>query len=127
MLRYVIGAMLIAASSGASLAQDAAAGEQTFKRQCSVCHDAGEGAKIKLGPPLNGLEGRKAGSYDGYNTSDAIKASGIVWNEQTFNEYLKDPTGKVPGTRMVIAVKNEQDVASLWAYLKQFGPDGKKK
>ena len=127
MWKSAIAAMLVAASSGASLAQDDAAGEQGFKRQCSICHDAGEGAKIKLGPPLNGLEGRKAGSYEGYNPSDAIKASGIVWNEQTFKEYLRDPSGKVPGTRMVVAVKNEQDVANLWAHLKLFGPDGKKK
>ncbi len=127
MQKFLIAALLLAASSDGSPAQDAAAGEQSFKRQCSVCHDVGEGAKIKLGPPQNGLEGRKAGSYEGYNASDAIKASGIVWNEQTFKEYLSDPTGKVPGTRMVIAVKNEQDVANLWAYLKQFGPDGKKK
>ncbi len=127
MLKCVIAVMLLALSVGAGVAQDAAAGEQAFKRQCSICHDAGEGAKIKLGPPQNGLEGRKAGAYEGYNASDAIKASGIVWNEQTFKEYLNDPTGKVPGTRMVIAVKNEQDVANLWAYLKQFGPDGKKK
>ncbi len=127
MLKGVIAVMLLAQSAGAGLAQDAAAGEQVFKRQCSVCHDAGEGAQIKLGPPQNGLEGRKAGNYEGYNASDAIKASGIVWNEQTFKEYLSDPTGKVPGTRMVISVKNEQDVANLWAYLKQFGPDGKKK
>ncbi len=108
-------------------AQDAAAGEQVFKR-CMPCHRIGEGAKNLVGPELNGLDGRKAGSVVGYNYSDANKNSGITWNETTFKEYIKDPRGKIPATKMVFpGIKNEKEAADLWAYLRQFGPDGKKK
>src|SRR5262245_1666382 len=75
---WVIAAITLAASTGTSLAQDAAAGEQVFKRLCSPCHDVGEDAKVKLGPPLNGVDGRKSGSYDGFNYSPANKSSGIT-------------------------------------------------
>jgi cytochrome c len=108
-------------------AQDATAGEQVFKR-CMPCHRIGEGAKNLVGPELNGLDGRKAGSVVGYNYSDANKNSGITWSETTFKEYIKDPRAKIPGTKMVFpGIKNEKEAADLWAYLKQFGPDGKKK
>ena len=107
-------------------AQDVTAGESAF-RKCQVCHDVGETARNKLGPPLNGLDGRKAGSVEGYDYSDANKSSGITWTETAFKEYLQDPSAKVPGTKMIFSDKNEQEVADLWAYLKQFGPDGKKK
>ena len=88
---------------GGRLAQDAAAGEPSFKKCCLPCHDAGEGAKIKLGPPLNGLDGRKAGTFAGFNYSDADKNSGITWNEASFKEYIKNPMQKIPGTRMAFA------------------------
>lgn len=108
-------------------AQDASAGEQVFKK-CLPCHAVGEGAKNKIGPELNGLDGRKAGTAPGYNYSAAMKTSGIVWNEQTFAEYIKDPRAKVPRTKMIFSgIKDEKDIANLWAYLKQFGPEGKKK
>jgi cytochrome c len=108
------------------LAQDAAAGEASF-RKCQVCHDVGEGAKNKLGPELNGLDGRKAGTVDGYGYSDGNKSSGITWGEATFKEYRHDPQAKMPGTKMILSVKNAKELADLWAYLKEFGPGGKKK
>lgn len=108
-------------------AQDASAGEQAFSK-CRPCHAVGEGAKNKIGPELNGLDGRKAGTAPSYSYSPAMKNSGIVWDERTFAEYIKDPRAKVPRTKMIFSgVKDEKDVASLWAYLQQFGPDGKKK
>jgi cytochrome c2 len=64
MLRtWVIAGIALAASTGPTLGQDAAAGEQVFKRLCSPCHDIGQDAKIKLGPPLNGIDGRKSGPW----------------------------------------------------------------
>jgi cytochrome c len=109
------------------LAQDVGAGEQSFKK-CLPCHSVGEDAKNKVGPVLNGLDGRHSGSVEGYNYSEANKNSGITWNEETFKDYIKDPRAKIQGTKMVFAgIKNEKEVDSLWAYLKQFGPDGKKK
>ena len=69
MRTWVMAVVALAASTGTSLAQDAAAGEQVFRRLCVPCHDVGPEAKVKLGPPLNGIDGRKAGTYDGFNYS----------------------------------------------------------
>jgi cytochrome c len=128
MRTWVIAGIALAASTGTTLAQDATAGEQVFRRMCSPCHDIGEGAKIKLGPPLNAIDGRKAGSFEGFNYSTANKGSGITWNEETFSKYIRAPMQEMPGTRMAfVGLKNDKDVGDLWAYLKQFGPDGEKK
>jgi len=108
-------------------AQDTKVGEQVF-RKCTPCHRIGPGAKNLVGPELNGLDGRHTGSVAGYTYSDANKKSGIIWNEETFEKYIKDPRGVIPGTKMFFAgIKKEKEIHSLWAYLKQFGPDGKKK
>lgn len=117
----------IAISPGMAFGQDLTAGANSFKK-CAPCHDVGETAKNKVGPLLNGLDGRTAGTVTGYAYSDANKNSGIVWNETQFLEYIKDPKAKVPNTKMVFAgIKNETEAKDLWAYLKQFGSDGKKK
>ena len=69
----------------------------------------GEGAKNKVGPELNGLDGRQSGTAAGYSYSDANKNSGITWNEATFKEYIKDPRAKIPGTKMIFpGIKNEK-------------------
>ena len=122
----VAGAVMVASASGA-LAQDLAAGENSFKK-CLPCHSVGADAKNKVGPVLNGLEGRKSGTIEGYNYTDANKNSGITWGEDVFREYIKDPRAKIPGTKMVFAgIKNDNEVSSLWAYLKQFDAKGAKK
>ena len=127
MRRAVLASIALAASTAAASAQDVAAGEQSFKK-CLPCHSVGEGAKNKVGPELNGLDGRKAGATDGFNYTEGNKNSGITWNESVFKEYIKDPRAKIPGTKMVFAgIKNEKEVNDLWAYLKSFGPDGQKK
>jgi cytochrome c len=127
MMRLVIATLSATVLSGAALAQDLAAGEASF-RKCAACHSVGEGAANKVGPVLNGLDGRKAGTVAGFNYSDANKNSGITWNEATFKEYIKDPRAKIPGTKMVFpGIKNEKEAADLWAYLKRFAPDGEKK
>jgi cytochrome c len=77
---------------------------------------------------LNGLDGRKAGTVDGYNYSDANKNSGITRDEATFKDYIKDPRAKVPGTKMVFAgIKNDKELDDLWSYLKQFAANGQTK
>ncbi len=117
----------VATTQGARAAGDAAAGEQVFKT-CLPCHSIGPGAKNKAGPELNGLDGRHSGSAAGYSYSAANKNSGIVWKEETFQQYIKDPRAKIPGTKMIFpGIKDEKQIDNLWAYLKQFGPDGKKK
>ena len=113
--------------TGAAQAQDAAAGEQVFK-MCLPCHSIGEGAKTKVGPELNGLDGRHSGTVAGFSYSDANKSSGIVWNKDTFAQYINDPRAMIPGTKMIFpGIKDPKKVADLWAYVSQFGPDGKKK
>ncbi len=113
-------------SAAPALAQDVAAGEKSFNK-CRACHQVGETAKNVVGPLLNGLFGRKSGTVEGYNYSEANKNSGITWDEAVFAEYIRDPKAKIPGTKMVFAgIKNEQEVKDLTAFLKQFGKDGKK-
>ena len=130
MNRLTLSALVIIASSSlasAALAQDAAAGKTSFNK-CLPCHSIGEGAKNKVGPELNGLDGRKSGTAPDYNYSDANKNSGITWNEAEFKVYIKDPKAKIPGTKMTFAgIKNENEVNNLWAYVSSFGPDGKPK
>ena len=124
MNRALAAALGLAITTGAALAQDAAEGEKSF-RKCAPCHSIGPDATNKVGPVLNGLNGRPAGSVDGFNYSDANKGSGITWGEAVFKEYVKDPRAKVPGTKMVFAgIKSEKEVADLWSYVSQFDKDG---
>jgi cytochrome c len=127
LLRYsTIAAVAFAVSAGPAAAQDAAAGEKVFAK-CKICHQIGENAKNLVGPALNGVVGRPAGTYPGYNYSDANKNSGLTWDEATLKIYLKNPREKVPGTKMVFpGLSSDEDIANVIAYLKQFGPDGKK-
>ena len=105
---------------------DAAQGAKVFLK-CKSCHQIGEGAKNAVGPELNGLFGRKTGSVAGYSYSAANKNSGIVWDETIFREYIQNPKGRIPGTKMTFpGLKDPTDIDNIIAYLKQFGPDGKK-
>jgi cytochrome c len=127
MKSILAAALVLAAMAQSAQAQDVAAGEQSF-RKCLACHAIGEGAKTKVGPQLNGLDGRHSGTAEGFNYSDANKNSGLTWNEAVFKEYIADPRAKIPGTKMIFpGIKNDQEAGDLWAYLKQFGADGKKK
>ena len=124
-----VAALALAAltAAGTARAQDVAAGEQSFKK-CMPCHSIGEGAKNKVGPELNGIDGRHSGTAPGYSYSEANKKSGITWGKAQFLEYIKDPRAKIPGTKMIFpGIKNEKEAESLWAYLSSFGADGKKK
>ena len=125
-LAFALSGVVMSASIGIASAQDAAAGEKVFLK-CKACHQIGEGAKNAVGPVLNGVVGRKAGTYPGYSYSEANKNSGLTWDEATLKEYLKNPRGKVPGTKMLFpGLTKESDIDDVIAYLKQFGPDGKK-
>jgi cytochrome c len=130
MNKLTLSALVVIASSSlasAALAQDAAAGKTSFNK-CLPCHSIGAGAKNKVGPELNGLDGRKAGTAPDYNYSDANKNSGITWNEAQFKEYIKDPKAKVPGTKMTFAgIKSENEINNLWAFVSSFDKDGNQK
>jgi cytochrome c len=130
MKKLSFGALVAIAASGiatAALAQDVAAGKTSFNK-CMACHAAGEGAKNKVGPVLNGLDGRKSGTVEGYSYSDANKNSGITWNKEQFLDYIKDPKAKIPNTKMIFpGIKNEKEASDLWAFLAQYDKDGKTK
>ena len=122
----MIGAAALFAFAGAAQAQDAAAGETVFKK-CKVCHQIGPGAKNMVGPVLNGVVGRPAGTYAGYSYSDANKNSGLTWDEATLTVYLHDPKAKVPGTKMTFpGLTSDDDIKNVIAYLKSFDKDGNK-
>jgi cytochrome c len=123
----ILAAVLAITCTSGARAQDAAAGEKVFA-VCKACHQIGETAKNGVGPVLNGIIGRPAGTYAGYSYSDANKNSGLTWDEATFRDYIKDPRAKIPGTKMIYpGLKDEQKTSDLLAYLKQFDSDGKKK
>jgi len=122
----IFAAIALSGSIDAARAQDAALGEKVFLK-CKACHQIGEGAKNAVGPVLNGIVGRKAGTYPDYSYSDANKNSGLTWDEATLKEYLKNPRAKVQGTKMIFpGLPKDEDIDNVIAYLKQFGADGKK-
>lgn len=127
-MKRMVGAVaILVASAGVAGAEDVTAGATSFKK-CAACHDVGPTAKNKVGPVLNGLDGRKSGTVAGYNYSDANKGSGITWNEDSFLDYIKDPKAKIPNTKMAfVGIKNEGEAKNLWAFLKQYDPEGKAK
>ncbi len=99
---------------------DAATGERAF-RQCASCHQVGINARGGFGPQLNGLFGRRAGSTPDFAYSEAIKTSGIVWDERSLAAFLRDPNKLVPGTRMRFwGISDRNEIAALQAYLRTF-------
>ena len=130
MTRFLCAAAaFIAAAAGLAMLQKAAAqdvekGQRSFNK-CLPCHAIGPGAENKVGPDLNGLDGRHAGAVASFNYSEPNKNSGIVWNEAMFKEYIRSPQAKIPGTKMVFAgITNPQEIDDLWAFIKQFNAGG---
>lgn len=104
-------------SAGPAMAGDIEAGAKVFKK-CKACHVVDK-EKNKTGPHLVNLFGRTAGSLEGYKYSKAMKASGIVWDEQTLAEYLRAPKKYIKGTKMAFAgLKKDADIENIIAYLK---------
>src|SRR5260370_39023289 len=108
----MVGAVALAPWAGHALGQDLTAGEAAF-RKCQPCHDVGEAAKNKLGPEPNGLDGRKAGTVENGTYSHGMKDSDITWNEPAFTEFVSNPAAKVPGTTMLLSVRDAQQVVEL--------------
>lgn len=116
-----------------ALAQDVTAGEKVFKK-CKACHKVGEDAKNGVGPHLNDVIARPAGSVEGYKYGTGMKQAneaGLVWNEELIlayitnpkeflREYLDDPKAKA---KMTFKLKKEQDRIDVLAYVKTFSPD----
>jgi cytochrome c len=112
-------ALLLFSTAAAGHAADLDAGKVVFNR-CKVCHTLESGGRNTLGPNLHGIYGRKAGVIDGFQYSDALKKSEIVWDDETLAHYLSDPKQAIPGNRMAFpGIKKEQEMEDLLAYLKE--------
>ena len=123
MRRLVWSAALVVVMATTVTAADVDNGKAIFNK-CRACHQVGENAKNLVGPKLNGLFGRKAGSIEGFNYSDANKsagAKGLVWTDEVLFKYLENPLTFMQGTKMAFAgLKDEQDRRDVIAYLKTF-------
>ena len=122
-LTTVLTTLIVAAGATAAQAEgDAAAGEKVFKK-CAACHVV-DSDKKKVGPSLQNVIGRTAGTTEGFKYSKPMVEAGeggLVWNAETIGEYLKDPKGYVKGNKMSFAgLKKDDDVANVIAYLQQF-------
>ncbi|HEX6110665.1 MAG TPA: cytochrome c family protein [Geminicoccaceae bacterium] len=120
--RYLGAGVLVGALTlGSSLALadgDPEDGAKVFNK-CKACHVADE-PQNRVGPHLVGLFGRQAGSVEGFKYSDAMKESGVTWDEKTIAEYIADPRGYIKGNRMAfVGLKDEEDIEDLIAYLKE--------
>lgn len=120
-------AVLLGATAQAEETGDAKKGQQIFNR-CKVCHTLDDSGKSRIGPNLYGVVARKAGSFDDYHYSDAMKKageSGLVWTPDKLDAYLADPRAVVPGNKMTFAgLKDAQDRKDVIAYLTEAGKKG---
>lgn len=120
---FVVGLML---ATPTAFAGDMVRGKQIFSK-CSGCHQVGEGAKNKIGPQLNGIFGRKAGSVDGFPYSKSMRraaSGGLVWHNDSLNAYIENPRVLISGTRMSFrGLKTTQDREDVLAYLRSFSDD----
>jgi len=113
---------VLAAAPSFAQEVDLKKGEKAYKT-CKACHAVGEGAKKKVGPPLNDLFGRTAGTFEGYKFSKAMKAKGaegLVWNDETLVAFLKKPKKYIKGTKMSFRGVKDKNMANLMGYLKTF-------
>ena len=105
-------------------AELASKGEAVFRR-CSACHQVGEGAQNRVGPSLNEVIDRTAGSVEGFRYSNAMKAAGeggLVWTEEEMYAYLENPRAKVAGTNMAFAgLRDTDERLAVIEYIKQEG------
>lgn len=122
-VRMIVGICIVIGLSGPALAQDAARGKKVFNK-CRSCHTVGDNAQNKVGPHLNDLFGRVAGTLDDFKFSDAMVdqgTNGLVWTEATLTAFLQDPRGLVDGTKMSFrGLRKEQDIVNLLTYLETY-------
>lgn len=101
---------------------DLAEGEAVFKTRCAECHEARDDGS-RIGPDLHGLWGRTSGTLEGYDYSPAMKAAGVVWDEVTLSDYLKNPRAYVPQTKMAFnGLKRPGELEDILVYLRSLSP-----
>jgi cytochrome c len=116
-MRTLAFLLCLSAAGPAFAAGDAAAGKILFQQKCAICHSVDAGVN-KIGPSLHGVVGRKAGSLEGYNYSDAMKNANRTWNDATLDDYLTNPREKIPGIKMIFpGFANPTDRQNVIAYL----------
>ena len=119
-------ALALTVSAGGALAADVEAGKTEFKK-CMACHAVGEGATNRVGPVLNDVFGRVAGTFEGYKYSKAMVdagAGGLVWTDETIGHFLHKPKDLVPGTKMTFAgIADQAAIDNLLAYLVTLSPN----
>jgi cytochrome c len=122
-LGVLAASWLIAGMSTAALGADLENGEAVYKK-CRACHLIGDGARNTVGPQLNGIVGRKAGSADKYAYSDnmlELAKGGLVWTDDTLDKYLTNPKDLVPNGKMAFpGLPDKPDRDDLIAYLRKF-------
>jgi cytochrome c len=100
-----------------ALAADAEAGKTAFKK-CALCHATQAGKNNKIGPSLFGVVGRKSAGLENFSYSEGLKKFDHIWDEQTLDQYLADPRGAVPGTKMIFpGIKDKTERDDVIAYL----------
>lgn len=120
MLKWVVAAAALVAVPFTASAQDAEAGAAVFKK-CAACHQIGPDAKHGLGPSLTCIAGKTAGTQEGFaGYSEALKSSGVVWDDDTLLKWFEKDDAVVKGNKMIFpaGIKNEDDRANLLAYIK---------
>jgi cytochrome c len=127
---FITGGLMVLAMISTAVADgDPERGAKVF-RKCQACHMVGPEAKPRVGPPLNGIVGTKAGTQEIFAekySKAMIEAgeNGLVWDEETLTVYLDKPKDLVAGTKMAFAgLKKEEEKADVIAYLKQFDAEG---
>lgn len=111
--KLTLAAILMGTATSAAAAPT---GQQVFEQRCTVCHSL-QPAPGKMGPPLAGVAGRKAGTAPGFAYSTALKASGITWTPDQLNAFIKAPGKAVPGTKMLLGAPDAAQRAAVIEYL----------
>lgn len=121
MHRFTLFLITLACAANVHAAGDVAAGNALFTTRCASCHHVGPSARAAFGPQLNGIFGRTAGNTKDFQYSDGMKASGVVWSDDTLRAFIKAPGKVVPGTKMRFwGIGNDGQINDLLAYLRTF-------
>jgi cytochrome c len=126
MRRVILAAAILLLCPHLAVAQDTSAGEAAFKK-CTACHDVGDGARNRMGPVLNGVFGRTAGTLEGFGFSKAMVAAGdggLIWTPETMAAFLKKPREFVKGTKMAfVGINDDTEIKNIETYLLTFSPE----
>ncbi len=119
--RLFVPALVSLTFLSAAHGADIQAGKAVFDSRCASCHKVGPSARGAFGPQLNALFGRPAGGTSDYQYSAAMKASKVVWNQDTLRAFIQSPGKVVPDTKMRFwGIGNERQIDDLLAYLRTF-------